>query len=135
MTSAERTEVLVTARLLQATAKFQWLSIGLTLLALISLVLEKSGSLVLIAVAGLGLVVNYYGFRMAFDARLLTDAAAERLTAADLDVALTALSLAKASKGGRSWSERCLGAKRLSIRCGMALAAQLLVAAIFALTR
>ena len=124
MTSEERTEVLLTSRLLQAAADMQWLSIGFTLIAALAYFFQSPQRLWPLAVVVLGLVVNYYGFRIHFDASLFEDAAAERITAEGIDAALVSLSLSAEGKSTRSWSDRCSGAKRLVTRCAIVLLIQ-----------
>lgn len=118
MTAAERAEVLVTARLLEAARTIDWLSTGLTLIAAFG-VKNVAG----IAVIALGVVAKVYGFRVAFDARLFRDIAEEKLLSTDLDAAFP-------KKAGRSWSERCRGAKRLVIMLAAATLAQCLAIAV-----
>lgn len=99
MTGGERAEILVTARLLEAAAKIGWLSIGVTIVA----VFQREW------IAGvLGFLATYYAVRIAFDARLFADIASGALTAEDLDAAFPA-------KAGRTWMQRCRGAKRLIV--------------------
>ena len=120
MTSAERAQILVTARLLEAARKIDTLSTGLTLLAAAamlfgtpSIAFQIAGIVVIV----LGVVAKLYSVRIAFDARLLSDIAFDKLTAADLDAAFP-------TKAGRAWSERLRGAKRLVILCVVTTIAQ-----------
>lgn len=111
MTTEERTNVLVTARFLEGAGRIDLLSTGLTVLAVVWL------SWIAIA---LGIIAKIYAVRIAFDARLLDDVANERLTSEDLDAAFP-------KKAGRSWSERCRGARRLVVTCAAATTLQLAV--------
>ncbi|HVG23591.1 MAG TPA: hypothetical protein VND45_05510 [Thermoanaerobaculia bacterium] len=109
MTDDERAHVIVTARLLHAVAALPWLAAGLTVAAAF-----KSAYTAIL----LGLVAIYYGVRVALDARLFDDVAAERLTTAQLDTALGA-------RVHRDWIDRSRGAKRLVIKAAIAAVAQL----------
>lgn len=106
MTPAERAQILVTARLLEAAGKIDILSTGLTLLAAAMLfgAFEIAGVVAIV----LGIVAKLYSVRIAFDARLLSDVALDQLTTEDLDAAFPA-------KAGRAWSVRLRGAKRLVV--------------------
>lgn len=131
MTPEERAQVVVTARLLRAAARIEWLTTGLTLLACGALTFAAPNRVSVIAVIVLGLIAKLYGFRIAFDAALFEDAASGSMTASDLDTALGALALAPPRKAGRSWRDRCLGAKRLvyilgGIACVQTIAAILM---------
>ncbi len=66
--------------------------------------------------------------RIAFDARLLSDIALDRLTDADLDAAFPA-------KAGRRWSNRLRGAKRLVIVCAAATMTQCIAIIVMAMAR
>jgi hypothetical protein len=107
MTPAERAQILVTARLLEAAGKIDMLSTGLTLLAAAKMLFGAFAIAGVVAIV-LGIVAKLYGVRIAFDARLLSDVALDKLTDADLDAAFP-------SKAGRAWSDRLRGAKRLVI--------------------
>lgn len=113
MTVEERAQILLTARLLRAAARIEWLTTGLILLACGALTFGAPNRVVAIVVIALGLIAKLFGFRVSFDAALFEDAAAGNITASDLDTALGALALAPPEKAGRSWRDRCLGAKRL----------------------
>ena len=116
MTPAERAQILVTARLLEAAGKIDILSTGLTLLAAAAMLFgafEIAGVVVIV----LGIVAKLYSVRIAFDARLLRDVVLDRLTTEDLDAAFPA-------KAGRAWSDRLRGAKRLVIVLAATTAAQ-----------
>ncbi|MEO8381259.1 MAG: hypothetical protein ABI779_16490 [Acidobacteriota bacterium] len=117
MTSAERGQVLLTGRLLEAAAKLDLLSTGITLLAAASLFFSPRDRVVGILCVVLGIVVKFYAVRIAFDARLLADIAAGTLTTADLDAAFP-------KKAGRDWSLRCAGAKRLVLVFGVLVIVQ-----------
>ena len=112
MTNDDRARILVTARLLHATALLRWLAAAL-------LVLSIAPRPSMIAIA-LGLVAIYYGIRVAFDAALFDDIAAERLTTEELDAAL-----ARVRPPDRSWSDPCRGARRLAILSAIFTVAQL----------
>ena len=122
MTDDDRAQVMVTARLLRATATLQWLAAGLTLLAVTTLVYDR-GDIAPLAAILLGLVALYYAFRVSFDARLFDDIAAERLTTAQLDAALRAFGRTAEE---RSWADRCRGARGLVARLALFTLAQLL---------
>lgn len=120
MTPAERAQILVYARLLEAAGKIDLLSTGLTLLAAAAMLFGTTN--VRSAIAGivvivLGLAAKLYTVRIAFDARLLDDVVAGKLTTEDLDAAFPA-------KAGRAWSERLRGAKWLVISCAAAAVGQ-----------
>jgi hypothetical protein len=102
MTAAERAQILVTARLLEAAGKIDILSTGLTLLATAAMLFGAFAIAGVVAIM-LGIVAKLYGVRVAFDARLLSDVAPDKLTDADLDAAFP-------SKAGRAWSDRLRGA-------------------------
>ena len=109
MTSEERAQILVTARLLEAAGRIDILSTGLTFVTAAALLFgELNGFVGIIGIAALalGALTKYYAVHVAFDARLLADAADDKLTAADLDAAFV-------TKAGRPWSDRLLGAKKL----------------------
>ncbi|HEV7768198.1 MAG TPA: hypothetical protein VGQ76_24565 [Thermoanaerobaculia bacterium] len=118
MTGTERAQILVTARLLEAARTIDLLSTGLTLIAAFG-VKNIAG----VAVIAPGVVAKLYGFRVAFDARLFRDIAEEKLSSADLDAAFP-------KKAGRSWRDRCRGAKRLVIMLAAATLAQCLAIAL-----
>lgn len=105
MTSNERAQILLTARLLEAASKLDLLSTGLTLIAAVCLAFMEASSAA-IAATVLGLTAKFYNVRIAFDARLLNDVVTGALTAEALDEAFPA-------KAGRSWADRCRGANRL----------------------
>lgn len=80
-----------------------------------------------------GLLQFYYATRVDFDAGLLMWAARERDladAAATLDASMQALNLVPPERGGRDWSERIGGARRLLLRQALSLAAQLLLLAV-----
>ena len=106
MTPEEHALIAVTADFLRAAAKVQWLAIGLTIVAAASIVFTTSARPPAIAAIALGIIASYYGIRVAFDARLLEGVATERLTTADLDAVFV-------KNKGRSWADRCRGARRL----------------------
>ncbi len=107
MTPEERSQIAITARLLEAVGRLDLLSAGLTLLAAAALLLSASTNVFAgAAVIVLGIVVKLYGIRIAFDAVLLRDIAVDRLTTADLDAAFP-------NKAGRDWSTRLRGCRRL----------------------
>ncbi len=113
MTSEERAQVFVTARLLRATASIKWLTTGFTLLVAAAMTFGTTNRVAAVAAMALGLIAKLFVIRVSFDASLFEDAAAGSLTATDLDAALSALALAPPGKAGRNWRDRCLGAKRL----------------------
>lgn len=116
MTPAERAQILVTARLLEAAGKIDTLSTGLTLLAAAAMIFGAFEIAGVVAIV-LGIVAKLYSVRIAFDARLLSDVALDKLTTEDLDAAFPA-------KVGRVWSDRLRGAKRLVIFYAIAMMAQ-----------
>jgi hypothetical protein len=124
MTQQEETEVLVTAALLRAGALLPWLAVGLTTLCTTALVLRLSFLPALVGAAS-GLAAIYYGVRVAFDAKLFEEIAAQRVTTEDLDRALMAF-----GKQGdkRNWLARCHGARGLVARLAIACVAQLVAA-------
>jgi hypothetical protein len=131
MTTEERAQILVTARLLRATTSIEWLTTGLTLLAAGAMTFGAPNRVAAVAAIALGLIAKLFGVRISFDASLFEDAAAGSLTASDLDAALGALALAPPGKAGRSWRDRCLGAKRLvlilaGVACAQTVAVTLL---------
>jgi hypothetical protein len=120
MTPAERAQILVTARLLEAAKKIDALSTGLTLLAAAAMLFRTASTVFQIAgivVIALGVVAKLYSVRIAFDARLLSDIALDKLTTADLDAAFP-------TKAGRDWSDRLRGAKRLVVLYAVTTIAQ-----------
>jgi hypothetical protein len=113
MNPGERALIRVTAALLRAAGMTHWLSAGLIVVAAASIAFGAGNRTIAIAMIVVGLVATYYRIRISFDARLFDDVIAERLTTADLDQALSALSLAPAGRPERPWTDRCRGAKRL----------------------
>jgi hypothetical protein len=124
MTAAERDEIVLTARLLRAAQTIDWLSTGLTFIAAAGIVLGHENRIPAIAAVVLGVIAKLYGVRIAFDARLFEDVAAERVSTSGLDRALGALGLARPDQADRPWSDRCRGAKRLVLRCAGATIGQ-----------
>lgn len=127
MTTEERAQVLVTARLLRATASIEWLTTGLALLAASAMTFGAPNRVAAVAAMALGLIAKLFVIHVSFDASLFEDAAAGSLIASDLDAALGALALAPPGKAGRGWRDRCLGAKRLvlilvGVACAQAVA-------------
>jgi hypothetical protein len=122
VTSAERGEVLVTARMLEAAGKVDVLSTGITLLAVASLFFASPHHVAALAAIVLGIAAKLYAVRIAFDARLLADVAAGTLTTLDLDAAFP-------EKSERSWTMRCRGAKRLVVVFGVVVILQCAVVA------
>jgi len=105
MTTDERGQILVTARLLEAAGKLDWLSTGLTLLAAAQLVFGAPSVFDLVVIV-LGIMAKTCSILIAFDAKLLRDVALETITAVDLDAAFPA-------KARRDWPTRLSGAQRL----------------------
>jgi hypothetical protein len=124
MTSAERDQIVLTARLLRAAQTIDWLSTGLTLIAAAGIVLGHGSRIPAIATVVLGVIAKLFGVRIAFDARLFEDVAAERVSTSGLDSALGALELAPPDTAHRPWSDRCRGAKRLVLGCAGATIGQ-----------
>ena len=115
MTAEERAEVLVTARLLRAASLAEWLAVGLAVVAAWGVAYGTRGRAFALGALVLGLVAILVAVRVAFDARLFEDAAAQRITRDDLDAALCARGLIPPGKVGRSWPARCRGATRLVV--------------------
>jgi len=125
MTSQERAEILVTARLLRAVEKIYWLVAGLTIVSVLAIVWGSIDRMRAILAIILGLVAILYCIRIAFDARLFEDVGMDKLTTSELDGALGAV--ANTDKSGRSWTDRCRGARRLVIFCAVATIGQVAV--------
>jgi len=109
MTSEERAQILVTARLLEAAGRIDILSTGLSFVvaaALLFGVLNGFFAFLGFGAIALGITAKYYAVHIAFDARLLADVAHDKLTAADLDAAFP-------ENAGRPWSHRLSGARQL----------------------
>ncbi len=128
MTTEERAQVLLTARLLRAALRIDWLTTGLTLLACAALTVYAANRIAVMVMIALGLIAKLFAVRISFDASLFEDAAAGTLSASDLDTALSALELAPRAKAGRPWLDRCRGAKRLvyflaAVACTQTIAA------------
>ena len=119
MTPEERALLAVTADFLRAASKVQWLAAGLVIVAAASLVFTTARRAPAIAAMALGIIATYYGVRVAFDARLLEGVATERLTATDLEAVFV-------KNKGRSWADRCRGARRLVAFEAAATIAQLI---------
>jgi hypothetical protein len=117
MTAAERAQILITARLLEAAGRIDFLSTGLTFLAAAAMLFAAPNPFAGVAAIVLGVVVKLYGVRIAFDSVLLRDIALEQLTSADLDAAFP-------NKAGRDWSKRLCGCRRLMIVSAVATIAQ-----------
>lgn len=113
MTAAERAEMLITARLLQAAERIDWLSTALTSVGAMAVVFAPPTRMIAAVTIVLGLLEKLYAVRVSFDARLFEDLAGEAISATDVDSALTGLALAPRNKSGRTWTDRCRGAKRL----------------------
>ena len=109
MTADERAAVLVTARLLRAAQRIDWLTTPLTVLAVALLVMHRGPRWVAIGAIVIGIVAKVYAVRVAFDARLFEDVGEERLTTSGLDSALSPLR----NTTPRPWADRCRGARRL----------------------
>ena len=110
MTPEERAAVLVTARLLRAAQRIDWLTTPLTILAIALLITDRGNRVAMIAAIVIGFAAKVYAVRVAFDARLFEDVGEERLTTESLDSALSSL---RATATARPWSDRCRGARRL----------------------
>jgi len=133
MTPAERALVLLTARFLRSVATIDWLSTGLTILCGAAMVFAPTPRWPAILAFALGLVSKVYFLRISLDSRLFEDAAADRLSSSELDSALTTLNLISEDRIGRSWPDRCRGAKRLGLACMAATIAQVLAVIVMAL--
>jgi hypothetical protein len=117
VTPAERAEIVVTSRLLEASGKLDLLATGVALVSATALLFSTPHRVAALTAIALGIVAKFYAVRIAFDARLFADVALLTLTMSDLDAAF-------AKKAGRSWSERCRGARRLIVVFGLATVAQ-----------
>ncbi|MDP9191955.1 MAG: hypothetical protein M3P06_09680 [Acidobacteriota bacterium] len=109
MTSEERAQILVTARMLEAAGRIDILSTGLTFVTAAALLfgaLNGFFAIIGIAAIAVGIMAKHYAVLIAFDARLFADVAHDKLTAADLDAAFP-------TKAGRPWSDRLGGAREL----------------------
>ena len=107
-------EARLTARLLHSVKSIDWLSTGLTLVALFTPHRW---------IAILGIIEKYVSYRVAFDAKIFDDVANGRMTIEEFDEAAVALKLMPAKKTGRAMIDRCRGAKRLVvIAAGITLA-------------
>ena len=118
MTDDERAEILITTRLLRACAPLPWLATFLIAVAVFSL--QREASIPLVISIAAGVVALIYGIRSVFDARLFEDALAEAFTMQQLDRSLGL------TKPGRSWSDRCRGARRLPGIAAAAILVQLI---------
>ncbi len=116
--TADLGEILVTARLLRAASQLQWLSAALIVLALTDA--RHPAALVSLVI---GAIAQLYWFRVSFDAHLLDDVLHGRLSMEQLDSGLAAMGEITA---GRSWSDRCRGARRLALIAAIATVLQLL---------
>lgn len=114
MNDADRAEILVTARLLRAAGRVDWLGTGLTIVAAAALFFGAASRFWTMTALVIGVVAKVYFVRVSLDARLLEDVASGRLETEGLDSALVALGR-KASQNVRSWPDRCRGARRLVV--------------------
>lgn len=139
MTPADRLTVGIMADLLDRGRSIDALASGLTvaatLIALLIPAIAGAGAghwdasmWLLLATIVLGLAGKYIAVRVAFDAALLHRCASEQVSGEAFDSAMRSLDLLAATKTGRSWIDRCLGARKL-----LKLQAMLLVAQSFAL--
>lgn len=128
MNADERAAVVVTSRLMRAASRLDWLSTGLTIVASAAIVLTSPHPYAA-AVVILGIVAKFYFVRIALDARLLEDVAAETLSTAALDQVLVSLGFVPPHRTGRPWSDRCRGARRLVVIASLITAAQALTLA------
>jgi len=87
VTEAERAEILVTARLLASASRLSWLLVAVTAIAAAALALARFHAPTVVAVVA-GVAGIYYGIRISFDARLLEDIIAMRLSTEAMDAAL-----------------------------------------------
>ncbi len=126
MTDVELAEVRVTSDFLRAVGRVDWLSSGMTLVAIATAAFLRVNMIVAIAAIAIGLAAKFYAFRIAFDARLFERAATGALDAHGIDGALEALSLRKAGASERPWSDRCRGAMRLTRVFGLIVVVQIL---------
>ena len=118
MTETERAEILVTARLLASASRLSWLAVALTAIAAAALALASFRAPTVVAVVA-GVAGIYSGIRISFDARLLEDIIAMRLSTEAMDAAI--------GRAGseRPWADRCAGARRLVVQCGAATLIQI----------
>lgn len=126
MNQADRSEAVITARLLQGAGSLDWLSIGLTVVAAGALAFgEPTGRIPAIAAVVLGFVARLFAVRAAFDAGFFEAIAGGNFELRDLDLALVSLDLAPKTKIERPWSQRCRGARRLVAQLGVITLAQI----------
>lgn len=123
MNSTDRAILSITSALLDRGRTLDALSSALTVVAALSLLLGAIGAKAVttpvtatgfaLAIVGLGLAAKYLAVRVAFDAALLRRCAADQTPVAEFDAAMRAINLLPAVKTGRSWLDRCQGARRL----------------------
>ncbi len=133
MTAAERAQARVTARLLGAAQRIDWLSTALTAVAALAMMIPASPRALAILIVVLGILQKVVAARIALDSRLFEDLASEELTTADLDNALVALGLRSPRTNDRALTDRCRGARRL-VTLSLALTAAQALAVILGLT-
>jgi len=135
---ATEMQLFTVASLLRRGRTLDWLSSGLTLVALLiglapllSVTAQPLTALFCALMLVLGLGQKYWALRVALDAELFQQLA-ERINhlaihTSDLDQALVQLKLQPAHQSARNWDERSLGALRLLRTQGLWLLAQLLL--------
>ncbi|MDM8348986.1 hypothetical protein P8H27_08730 [Pseudomonas sp. sp1636] len=133
------------ASLLRRGRTLDWLSAGLTLLALLiglapllNTAAHPLSALLCALLVILGLIEKYWAVRVALDAELfqhLGDSVAQlHGRTLDLDRALGQLGLQPANQAARAWDQRCRGALRLLRMQAVWLLAQLLLAVLIMLS-
>jgi len=120
MTDDERAEVVITARMLRACAPLPWLATILIGVAAFALLRGTAVAALIVSMAA-GVAALVYGIRIVFDARLFEDVLDERLTMQQLDATLGL------KTPGRSWPDRCRGARRLPTIAAGAIVVQLIL--------
>lgn len=138
MNDADRAAVHITAHLLDRGRSIDALASALTVIAALCVLLRAfvtpsvaAGPFttwLILSIVAFGLFEKYLALRVAFDAALLRECAIGRILPEPFDQAMHALKLLPAAKLGRSWLERCAGARRL-----LGLQAMLLVAQVGAI--
>jgi hypothetical protein len=109
MTDEERPLVMVTARLLRAAQRIDWMTTPLTIVAAASIIVHRGGREFAAVAIVAGVAAKVYAIRVALDARLFDDVLTSRLSTAELDAALAPLR----TPAPRPWPDRCQGARRL----------------------
>jgi len=125
----ERLETLITGRLLGAGKPLGWLSMGLTLAAVVCLLVGTAWTPVSLGMVVAGMAGSYLVVRVGLDAKLFVDVSEARLSAQALDEAMARLGLVPHGRKARSWTERCRSARRLLVRLAATVVLQCVLAA------